>query len=288
MQPLPDGLLDDVEYNSTVRSREDILRAPFPYPGGKSRSIEKIIDLLPFTKKYVSVFGGSGCDILARPRAEFEVFNDRYAGVVAFYRCLREPKKLEALMERLDLTVHSREDLVWSRDTWEFQESDIEREARWYYMMNYSFASLGRNFGRSTSGNSAFAGKLRKKLKRFPLIHQRFRYVQIENQDWEQCMQDYDSTETVFYCDPPFIEADSGIYKHKMTKDDHKRFIETVFAMKGFVAVSGYSNPIYETLPWDGRHEFDVYVSIKSQAYTEENHKLKTHGLDDDFWIELQ
>lgn len=274
-----ENLLTELENNSPTGERNKIIRAVFPYPGSKSRSIKQITEIIPYTEKYISVFGGSGCDILAKNPCNLEVFNDRYAGVVAFYRCIRNREKMNSLIELLDLTVHSREDFIWCKETWKNQESDVERAARWYYLINYSFAALGRNFGRSTSAKT-FAGKIRNKLKFFPIIHERFKNVQIENLDWEQCMWDYDSDDAVFYCDPPFVDGDPGIYECNFTINDHRRLIDTIFSMKGFVAVSGYSNVLYENQKWDGRHEFNVYISIKSQAYTDENFKKQLKGHD--------
>ena len=265
------------------KSRDQILRAVFPYPGGKGRLSQAFLDILPYRDSYVEPFGGSGSVLLARRKSKIEVFNDRYAGVVAFYRCIRDAEKCRKLVERLDLTIHSREEFVWCRDTWEDQTDDVERAARWYYTINYSFSSLGRNFARTTrcsEGN--LAGKIRNKLKRFFMIHNRFQRVQVENQDWLQCMKDYDSPVTVFYCDPPYLDSDSGIYKSKFKKEDHERLLHFIEHCEGYVAVSGYSHPLYEDCSfWNHRYEFDLRDSIKSLAFTESNHKKHQEGLND-------
>jgi hypothetical protein len=49
--------------------------------------------------------------------------------------------------------------------------------------------------------------------------------------------------------------------------------------MKGFVAVSGFANELYDSYGWDERHVWDVAQSIKPMAFHEENHKDDEVGL---------
>lgn len=274
------NLLTDLSTHEEPDSREAILHPPFAYPGSKSRSIDKIVPILPYLGVYVEPFGGSAAIMLARRHSKLEVYNDRYGGVVAFYRCIRDASLMHQLCERLDLTIHAREEFIWSRDSWENADDLVERAARWYYMTMYSFGRLGRNFGRSTSAKAKLAS-LQDKLTLFPRIHERFKHVQVENQDWLQCVRDYDSHDTVFYLDPPYIDADPGVYKNKLTQDEHRKFIDTVFQTKGYCAVSGYSNPVYDSQPWDHVYQWDAFVSIKSAAYTESNNKGHLEGQEE-------
>lgn len=278
------GLFDDLDMVSGQVNKKpkdrDIVRAAFGYPGGKSRSVKKILPHLPYRERYIEPFGGSAAILLAREPSKLEVYNDRYAGVVAFYRCLRSKKLFDALVQWIELTVHSREEFVFCRDTWENVDDPVERAGRWYYMSMYSFGSIGRNWGRSTSAKGNMAGKIRRKLKLFPAIHQRFERVQVENQDWEDCVRDYDSPDAVFYLDPPYVDVNRGTYGSEMSIDDHRHFLEVVMSLKGFCAVSGYSNPLYEKPPWDDRHEWKSFVSIQSMAYTEGNRKEQLKGLE--------
>ena len=271
------NMFDDLERQSTPKTRDTIVRAPFAYPGSKSKSIDKILPHLPYTSRYVEPFGGSAAILLARHKSSLEVFNDRYAGVVSFYICIRSKAKLDSLIEWIENTIHSREDFVWCKSTWKDIEDDVERAARWYYMTMYSFGRLGRNFGRATSSKAGLVS-IRDKLKLFPDLHQRFKNVQVENQDWYQCMVDYDHEDTVFYIDPPYVDADSGIYTNKMSKDDHRRLLEVIFSLKGFCAVSGYSNPLYDSKDWDEKFEWSAFVSIKSMAYADGNYKENLEG----------
>ncbi len=274
------GLFDEVDRLSDKPTKDNIIRAPFGYPGGKSRSVYKIIPHLPYCGSYIEPFGGSAAVMLARKTSKLEVFNDRYAGVVAFYRCMRSNKLFEQLQEWIQLTIHSREDFVSCKETWKNVDDPVERAGRWLYMTSYSFGGLGRNWGRSTAPGSSIAGKLRRKLKLFPKIHKRFENVQVENQDWEDCIKDYDHPEAVFYCDPPYVDVNAGTYKNEMNVERHRDFLDLVFASDGFFAVSGYSNLLYEEQKWTERHEWESFVSIQSMAYTKGNKKEHLKGLE--------
>lgn len=246
-------------------TRENIVRAPFIWHGGKSRQMGKILPHLPQRKGYCEPFGGSAAILLARKPSPLEVYNDRHGGVTCFYRVIRNASTLQAFMDRVELFVHSREEFNFCRDTWENTQDDVERAARWYYSQIYSFGGHGRNFGRSVSVDGPiFAGKLRNKIDRFSEIHARFRNVQVENLDWEQCMLDYDDPEMVFYCDPPYLDtydAYSGFNFNELT---HLRFLRHVFNSKGFVAVTGYKSSLYEAFPWSNVIEWDQTVYAES------------------------
>jgi DNA adenine methylase len=266
-------LLEELDRQSEPVSKDVIVKAPFGYPGGKSKSVQYILPQLPYREAYIEPFGGSGAVLLARHQSPLEVFNDRYAGVTAFYRVLRDERKTRALCDKLELTMHSREDFTINKETWEACDDDVERAYRWYVMTTHSFAGIGRNWGRATKSRSILANKIHKKIPEFLTIHDRMKHVQVENQDWENCIKDYDTPDAVFYIDPPYLDMTSGAYAHVMSLEDHQRLLHTVMNLHGFVAVSGYSNPLYENQSWDNRFEWDVQVTLTPMAFTAGNNK---------------
>lgn len=261
------SLEDMLEALDADTSQAPIIKAPFSWPGGKGKSVEKLQTLIPYRNAYIEPFGGSGAVLLGRHKSKLEVFNDRYSGVTDFYRVLRDPKLLKTLIERLELTVHSREEWVMCKSTWQDVSDPVERAARWYYMLVYSHGVLGRNFGRSVTNSNSMSGKIRDKLASFHLVHARFGDVQIENLDWEVLCYRYDHPMTVMYLDPPYLEVHGGTYKNEMSVDDHKRLLGFVKQSKGTICVSGYSNHLYESaVDWDERHEWTVNIVLKSMG----------------------
>jgi DNA adenine methylase len=257
--------------DNTPKVREDFIRAPFAYPGAKSRSVEKILPHLPYRNGYAEAFGGSGAVLLSRNSSPLEIFNDRYSGVTCFYRCIRDYQKLQRLTTRLELCLHSREEFIWCKNTWKDCEDEVERAARWWYTIVSSFGAQGRNFGRCVKGKAQIGPKLKTNLKLFHPCHVRMVHVQVENQDWRQILKDFDSSDMVFYLDPPYYQYAKGMYECEMSKEDHHELLERIFDLKGFVALSGYDNPIYDAKPWDNRHQWKIQVSSLGQAFNEEN-----------------
>lgn len=258
------SLFDALDNHTHDHKDEEILRAPFGYPGGKTRSLDKILPVLPYRNNYIEPFGGSGVVLLNRRPCKLEVYNDRFGGVTALYRVLRDRELTDSLCRWIDLTVHSREDWTFCKQTWQDVDDPVERAGRWLYMTAYSFGQLGRNFGRATN-NTSIAGKLREKVPNLIAIHQRLRTVQVENRDARLCCTEYDNEGAVFYLDPPYVDTDTGIYKFRFNHNDHRDLLSWIKNCKGYVAVSGYANPLYDSQDfWDDRLEWDSFVSITS------------------------
>lgn len=243
---------DKIAASLGVRSHKVRSKIAMPgamkYPGGKTDSLGFLLPLLPYRSGWVEVFAGSAVVTLNRKPSAMECINDRYGAVVHFYRTLRE--KPQALMNRLELMVHSREEWEHCLATWEEVEDPLEIAARWYYMLHYSFLGQCRSFARVTGPASPVAGTLSRRLEAFPKIHQRLARVQIENLDWRAMLEDFDHPDSVLYLDPPYLNADTSSYKHQMSEKDHIEMLEKIMSMKGFVALSGYPNAIYADAQW--------------------------------------
>lgn len=276
------GFEDDNE-----KVRDKVLKAPVSYPGNKEYELEHILPHLPQTGMFVDVFGGTGVVLLNRKPSKVEVFNDRNSGLTALYQCIWDKKLLEQLCERLRFIAHSREAFVWSRDTWETCTDTVERAARWYYCVQCSFIKKGKYFGRSVSAKTNFAKTIQPELSLWYEIHQRISpTVQIENQDWRQILKDYDTLDTVFYLDPPYYES-HGIYQVEMPDRDHVELMERIQSLRGFVAISGYPNNLYNQYGWDEHYTWSRTTKASALASTESNNNQdqSRHQVTEALWI---
>jgi DNA adenine methylase len=251
--------------------RENYVRAPFGYPGSKSKCLKNILPNLPYTTMYCEPFGGSGAVMLARKPSKLEIFNDRFSGVTCFYRVLQQRKQLDALCERLQFLIHSREEFIWCRSTWKDCEDEVERAARWFYTVRNSFGSQGMYFGRSKNPKALFAPKLQESLVSFYDLHNRICNVQIENLDWRVCFHDFNLPECVWYLDPPYYQATKGMYTCELPDHEHVELLERIQKLDGFVALSGYPNKLYDQYPWDARIVWEQGTSTLGIAYTGSN-----------------
>jgi len=225
------------------------------------------------------VFGGSGCDLLARNPSPLEIYNDRFGGVTCFYRILRSNP--EALIARLSHALHSREEFQWCRDTWENCTDDLERAARWYYMVQMSFSRLGRNFGRAIKRRGGIGNMFHNSLTEFHAVHQRLRDVQIENLDFRDCIKDYDDPHMIFFDDPPYLGTNnSSIYKIPWTQQDQICLCELIMEGKGFHCLCGYANgvcdAVNDTFDWDSRIEYESITTVGAVMGNDRNNREDT------------
>lgn len=249
--------------------RSQIERAPFYYLGSKLKMIPNLMPLLPYRKRWVDHFGGSGVVTLNRKQSQVEIFNDRWSGITCFFRALREHRHM--LIAKLETMLSSREEFMHCRATWCHETDTVERAAKWYYMMQMSVNGKGTAYGRmkDQKHNPLWTG-----LERFVPVHHRMKYVMIENLDFETCFKDFDTHDCVHYCDPPYSMAETQQYDGKWTRDDLDRLLRAIGNSKGFVALSGHPDPQIESCSfWTNKQTFVIQNNAQPNAFNEENGK---------------
>jgi DNA adenine methylase len=261
--------------------RAGYIHAPTKYCGNKHESLEYILPHLPYLDVFVDVYGGSGQVLFSRRKSKLEVYNDRQSGMAAFYRVLQNPTLLVDFEHRLSLLQHSRELFYAFQEDLNKVDLDlVERALKWYYIVQVSFAGRGANFGRVTKPDTPLYDKIHAYVDVFPHFHKRLQGVQIENLDWKDCIKDYDSHTTVFYLDPPYWESNQ--YQHTMNRGDHIRMCDLIHSSKGFFALSGYANEVYDQYPWDDVHTFEV---LENFTPSEHKHKSRSTKRLEHLWI---
>ncbi len=264
---------NDFYGQSNVAYRRRRRRIVFGWYGGKFSHLTWLLPLLPECHHYCEPFAGSGAVLLNREPAPVETYNDIDGDVVHFFRVLRDhPQELTRVIA---LTPFSREEyhLAIAGDTDGI--SAIERARRFYIRARQTrtglaqSASLGRWAnckGTSRAGMSGVVSRWLGGVDALNDIAQRLLRVQIENRPAIDVIQLYDSENTLFYCDPPYLHAtrgDAKAYGFEMDEDEHRSFAETVNACKGMVAVSGYDHPFMDEL-FPARRWFKTYGPDKT------------------------
>lgn len=274
------GQLMALDDSYTKRARKEAVRCPFGYPGSKERSLTNLLPLIEYRDSYVEECGGSGAVLLARNESKLEVFNDRHSGITAFYKCIADKKNCQELAERIKIVLHSREYFEWCAETWETMNDDVERAARWFAMVSFSFNQKGWQFGRSLKPPGFLGSKVRNSIDHFDPLNHRLRNTQIENLDWRICMDDFDSAGTVHYIDPPYWGV-PRTYDFHWTEADHIELCERAMRAEGFVAISGYDCPEhpYNRYKWDDKASWEVPVSAIGLAFHETNNMKQYEGM---------
>lgn len=228
--------------------------------GGKWKLAPWILGHFPAHRVYVEPFGGAASVLLRKPRSYAEVYNDLDAEAVTLFRVLRDPGAAARLTRLLALTPFARDELGAS---YEATDDPVEQARR---LIVRSFMGFG-----SDSVNAARRAGFRANSNRshttpaidwanypdvLPVIADRLRGVIIESRDALAVMAAHDSTGTLHYVDPPYLpetrsarsKAAGGCisYRHELTEDDHRRLLDFVGTLAGFVVLSGYPDPLYD------------------------------------------
>lgn len=183
-------------------------KSPLKWPGGKTVLAQRIIQALPPHTCYVEVFGGSLAVLLTKPRSKCEVINDINSTLVALYRVARwHPDELKREMA---LLINSREEMKAFRE--QPGLTDIQRAARFLFTNAISFGGDCRSFGVQRTGGGGAGSRLSVIAEKLISFHERLDGVAIENLPWQRCLDLYDSAETVFFLDPPYVEGAQKAY----------------------------------------------------------------------------
>ena len=251
------------------------MKSPLPYLGGKSRMVEKILPLLPGPDRhltYVEPFCGGASMLFARRPVGIEVINDRNGDVIHFFRILRDQG--DALRRYLQNTPYARAIYQEWSDPHYACVDELERAARTFFLARASFMAMAQREEDRAPVGFAVAKYLDNRARAMMnkvdddlcSIRDRLRHVVMENEDVLEIIDRYDSENAVLYCDPPYVEETrkGGGYAFEYSDEDHGRLLERLKQSPGYVAISGYTHPIYakalESQGWE-RHDFPWFCN---------------------------
>ena len=219
--------------------------------------LKHLLALIPPHRIYVEVFGGAAHLLFAKPQSEIEVYNDIDENVVNFFRVLRDPEKSRRLQELLRFTPYSRKEFYFCRDNLnETGIDDVERARRFFVINRQSFNADPFQTGWAWDTSRHRAKTVASIVDRLHVFAERLRTVQIECDDFEKIIRRYDSPDTFFYCDPPYILTTLRRNPpYSMSEDDHRRLVRVLLTIRGKALLSGYDHEIYRPLERAGWHK---------------------------------
>lgn len=221
----------------------------FAYYGAKNGLLKHLLPLLPECSHYCEPFCGSAAVLLNRRPSPIETLNDLNSDIVNFFQVLR--KSPLALVDSLLLTPYSREEF---ENAWRFDSDPVERARRFYIRTQMDVAKAGHRKDKSWSVNIKYSiGQHSYAVKNFHSkipglidVADRLKMAQIENKPAVEIIRRYDSPQTLFYCDPPYMHStrtSNNDYKHEMAISDHVELAKALNECSAMVAISGYDSP---------------------------------------------
>lgn len=204
------------------------MRTILRWPGNKSRLLKKLLPLIPPHVCSCEVFGGSLAFTLAKPRSQVEIVNDINGDLVALY--LNAQRHLPELVRLMESAFSSRQLLHLFRH--QPGMTEIERAARFLIRSKTSFGGGMDSFAVAKTkggGASLSRGLVKRQLRE---INERLDKVVVENLPWERALKNYDSPDSFFFMDPPYLGAPTGAYAG-WTEKEMGEFGKAVLRLKG-------------------------------------------------------
>jgi DNA adenine methylase len=198
------------------------------WPGGKRRMLKLILPRIPKHVCYCEPFIGGGAVLFAKECSPVEVINDFNDTLIALYRNLQF--HLPALETELDWFIASRKNLH------DFIAqpglTEIQRATRYLLVNRTSFGGNMHSFGvaKTNSGGVGFRRDIIKAA--LGSARERLNGVVIENTPYERCLQNYDSTDSFFFLDPPYLNCQQAAYS-SWSEADMRQFRKRVEKLRG-------------------------------------------------------
>lgn len=210
------------------------INSPISWIGGKKALREPIIDRFPAKYEdytYVEVFAGGAWVFFFKAPSKVEIINDFNSNLVNLYGCIRD--KPDDLIDALTPALNSREEFERIRLIMKNPVglTDIERAAYYYQQIKFSYGS----------GIDSYGGRPCSIWANFPVMRQagaRLQRVVIEHGDFERIILRFDSENTFFYADPPYVDTEDYYNDVSFGKTDHKRLADIAHSIKGKILIS--------------------------------------------------
>lgn len=230
-----------------------------PWFGAKRTLAPRIVELLGPHTSYWEPFCGSMAVLLAKPVCSMETVNDLHGDLINLARTIADQVEGPRLYRWLRRTLMV-EDLHRQAKSYLQEEFATGTERAYWYFLS---AWMGMNGVAGTkSYNNGFCVRYSSRggnggvrtlsaIDSIPAWRRRLRRVMILNKNgFDLLKRVEDSSGTVIYVDPPYIEKGAK-YVHEFEDDDHQRLADILHGFRlAQIILSYYDHPqVHELYP---------------------------------------
>lgn len=213
------------------------MNSPIKWVGGKRNIRKELVSMMPEHFQYVEVFAGALWVMFEKEPCKLEIINDINDDLINFYKVIQNKDKCNELINRLYFLPKSREifnefDIkIKNKD----YKDDVEQAMMFYYLLKLVFG------GRFDRIKKSFCvpndGRKNINYEKFPEefleMHERFKNVYIEKQDYKYILDKYDREDSLFFLDPPYLDTTEENYGVSFGLEEYKRLKDKLRNLKG-------------------------------------------------------
>ena len=236
------------------------------YIGGKSKIGKWIV---PFYDKdmetYVETFGGMywcffNMDLKQYPNLKKVVYNDFNPLNYNLFKCVQNPEELLKAINSIECQqfgvevtpAHLKEQFISFQaeifgENFKVNPGDYEVAAKYVYILTQVFSGSKPETSSYIDLKGKYKSKyltFRDKLSKPDWVEHFLKITDVENMDFADVINKYDSSNTYFYVDPPYWKTENYYSNHDFDRNDHERLANSLKSMEGKFSLSYYDFPL--------------------------------------------
>lgn len=232
------------------------------YIGGKSRIGKWIVPFYPQDMEtYVETFGGMfwcffNMDLSQYPNLKKVVYNDFNPLNYNLFQCVQKPTELKREMDaipvqQVGVTVTPPEMkeqfIAFQKEIFgsgfKINYPDYEVAAKYAYVLTQVFSGSKPETSSFIDLKGNYKSKFitfRDKLIKSDWVDHFLRITDVENMDFADVINKYDSKSTYIYLDPPYWKTENYYNNHDFDREDHERLANVLSGVQGKFSLSYY------------------------------------------------
>lgn len=244
------------------------------YIGGKSKIGKWIVPFYPQDMEtYVETFGGMfwcffNMDLTKYPNLKQVVYNDFNPLNYNLFQCVKNPTLLLDAINAIPCQQLGEENTpaIYREQFINFQSElfnsgftinypDYQVAAKYVYILTQVFSGSKPETSSFIDLKGKYKSKyltFRDKLSKPEWIDHFLKITTVENMDFAQVIEKYDSPTTYIYLDPPYWKTENYYSNHDFDRNDHERLANVLHNVKGKFSLSYYDfDLLHEWFPED-------------------------------------
>jgi len=258
------------------------------YIGGKSKIGKWIVPYYPKDMEtYVETFGGMfwcffNMDLSEYPNLKKVVYNDFNPLNYNLFKCVQNPSELQRHLDIIpvqQLGVDNTDPIFKTRFE-DFQREifnsgfttttpDYMTAAKYVYVITQVFSGSKPETSSFIDLKGKYRSKylaFRDKLSKPDWVEHFLKITDVENMDFQDVIEKYDSETTYIYLDPPYWKTENYYSNHDFDRQDHERLANTLQNVKGKFSLSYYDFDLLHTWFPENQYRWEKKLFAKAAA----------------------